>query len=171
MRGRAQGYFFGNQGQFLLHQELCNNSSCLSKRALVIERGTGWWESGGCICPPNNLQFVLSVRMKGLLEGKRAEREQPSGRRINPILLLSLHFSFFFFSPFTSFQAESLLVRRKVWRGNESAGGEGGEGGGEEDQEERGRQGDKPQQEAKRHTHTHTPRVCVSERETVRTRG
>lgn len=32
MKGRAQGYLFGNQGQFLLHQELCNNSSCLSER-------------------------------------------------------------------------------------------------------------------------------------------
>lgn len=32
MKGRAQGYLFGNQGQFLLHQELCNNSSFLSEK-------------------------------------------------------------------------------------------------------------------------------------------
>lgn len=48
------------------------------------------------------------------------------------------YFSFvLFFSPFTSFQAESLLVRRKVWRGNERGGGGGGGEGGEEEEEGR----------------------------------
>lgn len=43
---------------FLLHQELCNNSSCLPVRVLATERGTecmiGWGESRGSICPLND---------------------------------------------------------------------------------------------------------------------
>lgn len=71
--------------------------------------------------------------MKGLWRGRRDGESNRVGEKINPILLFSL----FFLSHFTSFQAASLLVRRKVWRGNESAEGEGGEGGGEGDEDER----------------------------------
>lgn len=72
---------------------------------------------------------------------------------------LSFLFEMLCFSDFTSFQAESLLLRRKVWRGNDRGGGGGGEGG----DQEGGRLRDKPQQEAAvtHRTHTLSLRVCT----------
>lgn len=153
----SEGYLYGEEGQLLLHRELCNNSSCLSERGWAIGRGTG----GGSMCPHNHL-FVLSDCMKG---------ERGSSRERVYNICLSFFLSLFVFSPFTSFQAESLLVRRKVWRGNERGGGGGG--GGEEEEEE-GREISNNRKQSDTHTnvtHTHTPRVCVSERETARSRG
>ena len=78
---------------------------------------------------------VCLVRLyERALDRPRGEQEQQRRKRkINPCLIFSL---FYIFSPFTSFQAESLLVRRKVWRGNERGGGGGGGGGGGEEDEE-----------------------------------
>lgn len=83
---------------------------------------------------------------------------ESSGRPIIPLLL----FSFLILSLFTSFQAESLLVRRKVWRGNECRRKQRRKRG--RRRRQRGRQADKPQQEAthtRTHTHTRTPCACV----------
>lgn len=96
---------------------------------------------------------------------------ESSGRPIIPLLL----FSFLILSPFTSFQAESLLVRRKVWRGNECRRKQRRKRG--RRRRQRGRQADKPQQEAthtRTHTRTHARRAlvcaCAQEGETARLR-
>lgn len=83
---------------------------------LVIETGTGCIAGRGGFRgrfrPLNNKLFVLSDIVKELQA--------------------SFFYFMFVFSSFTSFQAESLLVRRKVWRGNVR--GRGGGGGGEDEE-------------------------------------
>lgn len=78
-------------------------------------------------------------------------------------------FVFILLHPLVSFQAESLLVRRKVWRGNECRRTQRRKRGRRGRQ--RGRQADKPQQEAAHtRTHTHARAVCLCVRAPKRER-
>lgn len=76
---------------------------------------------GGSVCPYSNL-FVLSDIVKQLREVRRKTEKKK-------IFFFCLFLFFFLIFSFTSFQAESLLVWRKLWRGKARAGG----GGEEED--------------------------------------
>lgn len=108
-------------------------------------------ESRGSICPHNNKLFVLFRLYERVFEGNEGAAEEQENKSMP------------FFSPFTSFQAESLLVRRKVWRGNERGGGGGGGGGGGED-EEKGRECREISHNRKQNDtrlHIHAARLCA----------
>ncbi|MEQ2165420.1 hypothetical protein GOODEAATRI_016732 [Goodea atripinnis] len=149
------------------------------QRVLAIERGTGcivgrqgWGESEKAF-----ILTITSCLSCQILWKRFGGSDGVAEKQNKSTFFVFFSISCFFFPPFTSFQAESLLVRRKVWRGNVRRGGGGG--GGEDDEEEEDGEEEREISHDRKQNDTHTLRrthrlftcVCVSASDGERERG